>query len=198
MGYSVLMPGISNIVRMALIVEGGILCLAITLGWFLGYPPYDQVQFRWLDFILAVLATSPSLLALHLSIRSRWKSLTRLFREIEKQILPLFDSLSILEFAAISILAGIAEESLFRGVLQTALADWLGGLIGLIVASLLFGLAHFITPTYALFAFLFGLYLGWMQIVSENLLAPILVHVLYDFMALIYLVRRYRRIQTMV
>jgi membrane protease YdiL (CAAX protease family) len=53
----------------------------------------------------------------------------------------------------------------------------------------LFGLLHFITPSYALFAGLTGLYLGGLWILTRNLLVPITAHGAYDFLALVYLTR---------
>jgi hypothetical protein len=61
--------------------------------------------------------------------------------------------------------------------------------IGLAVAALLFGLAHFITPTYAVLAGTMGLYLGWLWIDTGNLLVPITAHAVYDFLALAYLAK---------
>ena len=57
--------------------------------------------------------------------------------------------------------------------------------------SAVFGAAHAITRMYALLCFLMGLYLGgvWMIDSPRNLSIPIVVHGLYDFVALIYLVR---------
>ncbi|MFC1597814.1 lysostaphin resistance A-like protein, partial [Planctomycetota bacterium] len=60
---------------------------------------------------------------------------------------------------------------------------------GLAVAAILFGLAHPITPGYVLLAGLMGLYLGWLQITCGNLLVPIMAHAVYDFLALVYLVK---------
>ena len=40
----------------------------------------------------------------------------------------------------------------------------------------------------AMIAALMGLYLGWIAIVSDNLLVPIIAHALYDFWALTYLI----------
>ncbi len=196
MGYSVRMPQENSrrkyILRLAVLVEGGLLLLAVLLGWLLGHPPAAQVSFRWQTLGLAVVATLPLLLALDLCSRIAWKPLTRLFREVERDLTPLFARCSLLELAVISILAGIAEESLFRGVLQTALADWLHPSLALVAASVLFGLGHCITPAYVFLASAVGLYLGWLLMMSGNLLVPIIVHALYDFLALAYLVRKHK------
>ena len=118
---------------------------------------------------------------------------SRLRRVVERLLVPLFQHLSVAELAIISILAGLGEEMLFRGVLQAALAGWLEGtvgvLVGLAAASVLFGFAHAITPAYFVLAMLIGAYLGGLWLWTGNLLAPIVAHAGYDFIALWYLAK---------
>jgi len=76
---------------------------------------------------------------------------------------------------------------LFRGVLQTSIAAWLGIPWGVVHASLLFGLFHPISLTYMVIAAILGLYLGTLMLVGGNLLSVMVVHALYDFAALGYL-----------
>jgi membrane protease YdiL (CAAX protease family) len=106
----------------------------------------------------------------------------------------LFADLSMMQLALISLLAGFGEELLFRGVLQSALGDRIGppwGIwMGLLVASVIFGMCHWLTSTYALLATLIGIYLGALLLLTGNLIAPIVTHALYDFVALVYMVRR--------
>jgi len=72
-----------------------------------------------------------------------------------------------LQLLVISALAGIGEEALFRGVVQAAIGQWSGlPWLGLLVASVLFGLAHMITATYAVVAALIGAYLGWLLLLT--------------------------------
>jgi membrane protease YdiL (CAAX protease family) len=59
-----------------------------------------------------------------------------------------------------------------------------------VVASVLFGLVHAITRAYVVIAALFGAYLGWLWLVTGDLTVPIVVHALYDFLVLVYLMRR--------
>ena len=102
--------------------------------------------------------------------------LGRLNRVVDQLVVPLFANCTLFDFALISIVAGFSEELLFRGLIQAALANWLEPTAGLVIASLLFGLAHIITPTYAMLAALIGVYLGWVWIATGNLLAPIVAH----------------------
>ena len=96
--------------------------------------------------------------------------------------------------ALISIMAGVGEEALFRGVLQTYFAGHVGVAPALLVTSSLFGLLHPVTAVYAVMAGLIGLYLGVLAVWHDNLLVPMVVHSLYDFVALTYLVH-YHRLQ---
>ena len=52
---------------------------------------------------------------------------------------------------------------------------------------MLFGLGHWITPSYGVLAGIIGGYLGLLTMASSNLLPAILAHALYDFAALVYL-----------
>ena len=61
--------------------------------------------------------------------------------------------------------------------------------IALAVASALFGLLHPMNSAYILLASIMGLLFGGLWIATGNLLVPILAHALYDFLALVWLVK---------
>jgi CAAX protease family protein len=116
----------------------------------------------------------------------------RLVQQVQDQLGPLLAFQSTAMLAFLSILAGAAEEILFRGVVQVGLGRVLPDGVALTVTSALFGLAHFLTPTYALLAAVAGIYLGALFLIQGNLLVPIVTHAVYDFVALSFLVRRCR------
>jgi CAAX protease family protein len=136
-----------------------------------------------------MLATVPLLLGLRWALRTHWPPLARLVAFVEERLRPLFLGSSIGQLVLLALLAGIAEEALFRGVVQPGLSRWLSPWAGLAGASLLFGVAHFLTLSYAMLASLVGLYLGALLLLSGNLLVPIVAHALYDLVALIVLIR---------
>ena len=107
----------------------------------------------------------------------------------ENEVEPLLHDSSWSEIGLVSLSVGVSEEMLFRGVFQAALTNWLGVPLGLGLASVLFGLLHPISVPYMVMAAFLGLYLGTVWIVSGNLLTVIVVHTLYDFAALSYLIR---------
>lgn len=181
-----------SLVTLALLFEGGLVLIAIAVGLLLGVPALADVRFDTDSVAQGVAATLPMLLLLS-PLARRHHGLERLRDDVTRQILPLFKNASLPQLALLSALAGLGEEALFRGVLQTWLAQHLGDAGGLVLASIVFGLAHFINRSYALLATLIGLYLGWLYLTSGNLLLPVIAHGLYDFVALIVLLNDGKR-----
>jgi membrane protease YdiL (CAAX protease family) len=182
-------PPERDVFRLALVFEGGLAVLAIVLGWWMTPPVWERVRWEWSDFGLGILATLPLAAGLLFLRRVQTGPLGRLNEVVDRLLVPLFGSCSLIQLALISALAGIGEELLFRGVLQPVLIGWLGTWAGLAIASVAFGLVHAVTPTYAVLATLVGVYFGGLAIATENLLTPLITHGLYDFVALVYLTR---------
>lgn len=189
------------ITRVAVVFEAGLALLAIGLGFLLGFSPLRALEAAFAsaevfvrDVLVGVAATAPLLLALALILRSPLPPLRRFNSLVRRQVMPLFRGTNLWQIAAISVAAGVGEELLFRGLAQAAIAEAIGGhrgwWVGLLIASVLFGMAHWISHTYAVLAGLVGAYLGALFVATEGLLAPIVTHALYDFVALAYLVRR--------
>ena len=186
-------PSIRHFPIQAAIFEGSLVVVAVGLGWLVGQPPLETFRLSAVDVGWGVAATGPLLAMFWLCLKCPLPPFRRIVRVIDELLTPLFAGCGWGELAVISLLAGLGEEMLFRGVIQRAIENWVGPpsgvYIGLIGAAVLFGLAHFITLTYALLAGLIGLYLGWLFNETDNLLVPIFAHAVYDFIALVYLVR---------
>lgn len=176
-----------SIALLAIGFELGLAIVAVGLGWLLGYPAAAGVHWTPSALFWGAVGTLPLMAGSWWVSLADWAPLRRVTRELREKIIPLFARCGVLEFAAIAVAAGVGEELLFRGVLQRALAGAIGPLGGLVIASVLFGLAHLVTRTYAVLAGLVGLYLGGLFLAFDNLLVPIVVHALYDFVALVYL-----------
>jgi membrane protease YdiL (CAAX protease family) len=191
-------PGIardSQFGRLAVAGEAGLALLAVGLGRLLGMSPLAQVQPGWGSFLWGVLATPPLLLVLIWALKRPHGSLRRLVDFVVGQLGPILSGRSTAELALLAVLAGVGEELLFRGVVQAGLARLVPNPLALLCASVFFGLAHFATSTYAVVAGLMGLYLGGLFLVQGSLLAPIVTHALYDLVALLLVVQRYRASQ---
>jgi len=79
---------------------------------------------------------------------------------------------------------------LFRAAIQGGLSQYLNPWVALVLASLLFGLAHYLSLTYFLFATGFGLLLGLGYLLTGSFLLVATWHAAYDALALCLL--RYR------
>ena len=86
--------------------------------------------------------------------------------------------------ALIALCAGVFEELLFRGVLQQVVAIHTPLWVSLIVTNVVFGALHWRNVTYASIAGIVGLYLGIIFALTNNLLVVIIIHALYDVVAL--------------
>ena len=95
---------------------------------------------------------------------------------------PVFGNLGLPAIVLISVVAGVGEEILFRGVLQQE--------FGLFVASLAFGAAHVGSRGMVVlgaWAAATGFALGGLALATGGLIAPIAAHALYDALALAYI-----------
>lgn len=170
--------------------EGGLVLVALGLGWLLGTAPFGRLAFGAQALAWAVVATVPPVAVLLWLERVGEGPVARLRRLVEDLLQRLFRGASLTDLALVSLLAGVGEEALFRGVIQEAASQAMSPLAGLVLASVLFGAVHALNATYFVFATLAGFYFGWLYQVTGNLLVPIVVHALYDLVALHRLLRR--------
>lgn len=184
-------PESRAIFRIALVAEGGLGLVAVALGWFLARPPWQQIAWNAPAVGHGLLAATPLVVLLLVVTRYPIGPFKQLQDFVRQLLLPLFAKSAVWELLLISILAGFGEELLFRGVLQTGIEQFWGSpWLALAIASVVFGLAHPMSVTYAVLAGAIGAYLGWLLMASDNLLVPIVTHAAYDFVALVYLTRR--------
>lgn len=173
-----------NLFRIGFFFELGLVLPAALLGVWLGDAPFPfRLELDLEGALLGLLATLPMAgLAFVFTSRAaaRIGFLHRIHEKVKAIMGDALKGMSLEEIILLSAAAGIGEEVLFRGTLQTIIGEpW-----GLWVQGLLFGLLHALTPAYFVLAALMGLYFGWLQAATDNLLVPILVHALYDALAL--------------
>ncbi|MFN1650515.1 CPBP family intramembrane glutamic endopeptidase [Vibrio rotiferianus] len=85
------------------------------------------------------------------------------------------------------ILTCVAEEALFRGFVQQSLSRRFDWRLGLVIASILFGLAHFAGgPLLIVFATLAGLGYGLVFYFTGRLWCAVLAHFLFNFCHLVF------------
>jgi len=189
---------VDSILPLAILFEGSLVLVAWGLSWLWGQSLWKHLAdataaqyFR--SILLGLLATAPLLASLLVSRSLPGAAWRRLRQVVDDQLLPMFAGSSWWGLLLLSVAAGLGEELLFRAVLQESVAGWLGGEFGgwwaLVIVSLLFGLCHWVTPAYGVFAALVGAYLGLLYWSSGGLVAAIVAHAAYDFFALMWLLR---------
>lgn len=172
--------------------EVGLVLLALVLGRVFQLHPLARLDPGWSALLWGLGTTVPLLAGLFWVMRRPRGPLRDLTDLVVRQIGPMLAHRSVGELVLIAALAGVAEELLFRGVIQEGLTQLIPWPLALIAASTLFGLAHFASTTYALLAGAMGLYLGALYLVQGALLAPMITHALYDLVALLAVARRAR------
>jgi membrane protease YdiL (CAAX protease family) len=177
------------VVGIGVAFEAALVPLAWLLGWLFDQPPLAGLRLDAAGAALGVAATLPMLLVFAAVLRWPVGPLIRIRQFFDDVVRPLMRGCGLLDLALLSLVAGVGEELVFRGVLQPALVRRLGLGPGLVLASLLFGLLHPITVTYVILAAGLGLYLGVVAWAGGNLLPVMVAHALYDFLVLAYLLR---------
>ena len=175
--------------EIAVLFEGGLGVSAILLGRLFGLRLEDLGAVDTAALGWGIGATIPTLL-LYMLLRSLpWDCLRRVSEQVRQIFRAEMRSLSIWKLAILALAAGFGEEFLFRGLLQKGLCNLSGGneLVVIVAVSLLFGLCHFLSKTYAVLAFLMSLYLGFLFRWTDNLFVPVAVHALYDFFVFLHL-----------
>lgn len=179
----------TTLLLFTLFVEGGLYLVGLFL---MGGSGAVRANFSlsWSGTFYALLLSLPMFAALYFAMRSKWKPLSELRIELEEKVVPIFVNSNIVDLVLIALLAGAGEELFFRGWLQGALSNRLRLWLGILIASAIFGFAHYLSFTYAIYAFITGIYLGVIYHLTGNLFVVMTIHGLYDFIALVILVRQ--------
>ena len=178
----------SRLLPLAVIGEGG---LAIAGGVWLyaaGHPVRLGATWAALGAGVAV-AVALSLVQWWLQRAAPGVGPVQAMRDLQRTIfVPLFAPLSVPEMVAISALAGVGEEILFRGAVQAQ--------FGWPIATVAFGLCHlgFSRRGWVLgaWAAIAGGVLAGLAIATGGLAAPIVAHAGYDLAALLWIRRQAR------
>jgi membrane protease YdiL (CAAX protease family) len=183
--------------RTACYFEGALIIVAVILGWVADIDPFEHIHFSESAVLYGLIGTLPLFvifLAMQQMPHPAIQKITQILIDTLAQSLHRHHWTDLFILAAI---AGISEEVLFRGVIQPWMEGLWGMTAGLIASNVLFGLVHAITPLYAVLATCVGIYLGlFLDYAGErNLVTPIVIHALYDFLAFLVIMKFYRNSQ---
>ncbi len=182
-------PGRDVIIMFIVFFEGGLAPLSLLLGYWLGHRPLAQFTWSYVDALRGAVAPIPLVLIFMCILRWPIGRLRQIKTFCEQEFVPLLAGSSWSDMALIALSAGVGEEMLFRGVLQSSLGSWLGLGWGLCAASVLFGLLHPISVPYIFLMTGVGFFLGGTFLLSGNLLTVMVTHAVYDFALMVYLLK---------
>lgn len=157
------------------------------IGWdgrLLGFASAEAAQrgVRWLPDAALGLGVGAALVAASRALSER----SAAGRALSDALAELIGRPSLGVCLLLAALSGLAEEAFFRAALQPH--------AGLVVASLCFGLAHFVPRRaflpWPVFAVVAGLGFGWLFETTGNLLAPALAHAFVNALNLRWLAAR--------
>ena len=181
--------GRHEIMRMSVLVEGLLVPAALLIGWWAGFDPMDRIRGTWLDAGLGLAGAAALALVVLGCLALPWKPVATFRSLVEQKMFPLLAASTYPDRIGIALLAGFCEELLFRGAIQPGLAlTPLGPWGAVIVTSVLFGALHGLSVAYFLLAFGISMLLGWLYLVTDNLLGPMVLHGVYDLIILLALI----------
>lgn len=179
----------AKVLAFACVFESALLVVAYGLGWIVGIDPLAALSDEYTAVAIGLAGVLPMLLLLWWGLQNPGTAMGRATGEARQFVHQFFSGIGPGGFLLVSLLAGLCEEALFRGLLQVFITGHSSVMIGLIAASVLFGLAHAVSLAYAVAATVIGVYLGAMFIYTGSLTAPVICHAVYDFIALLWLSR---------
>lgn len=173
----------------AISFEASLLLVASVLAWVFGVPILADFHWDWTATLLGLSSTLPMLAFFAWMLQSDYPAFVEIRDFLSTFVVQVFGKWSVLQLAALSLMAGIGEEILFRGVLQPGVSHVTSPFVGMIIASFAFALCHALTKAYFISTFIIGIYLSIVWQAADNLLAPIVTHAVYDFFALLYFMK---------
>lgn len=178
-----------------LVVQQG-LFLAAGIGLWLwsGASLGDFLRPDWAGVVLGIVLAAGLAGLIALALLPRPALLQRLVREQGRTVFSTERPYRPGAILIISCSAGIGEEALFRGGVQTLLAGFLPAWTAILVTTALFTIAHPGSPMLMSFVAALGLLFGLAFHVSGSLIAVMIGHALFDVFACLWIQRELRRL----
>lgn len=176
-------PGANQLTTTLIMLEGTLGVVGVVGGYWTGIDWVSIIRFRPLPFALGI-GAGVGLFLLHVVLLFpggeknplyRW-----IYRPFEEVLVHRLRLLSLEDIFLVSLMSGLAEEIMFRG--------WVQSELGLVVASVLFGLVHIWGQRgvgYGIYAIGMGFVLGGLFMYTGSLWAPAAAHVLNNLIGLL-------------
>lgn len=166
--------------------ESSLLLVAWVLAWFLDTSFLDLHRWSWKGLAVGLTSTLPLISMFFWLLQSKWEPCQNIRRIMDVFIRPIFQQFTVLQLLVISIVAGISEEILFRGVIEGGAKSSIGTVAAILLSAVIFGACHALTKFYFVLATFMGVYMSVVWMATGQLLAPIVTHAVYDFLILLW------------
>lgn len=157
-----------------------------------GRDPADFLRFEGLDLLVAALLAG-ALVGSMLLVVGLFPRFIGWAAEQQRFLFPGGRRYRPAHILLISLAAGIGEEALFRGGLQTLIGDHLPAWAAILAASLLFVLVHLGSRAVAVFVFAYSLAFGIVYQGTGSLVGVMLAHAVFDIWAIAIVQRELSR-----
>lgn len=111
-------------------------------------------------------------------------------REMLAPIRQYLSGMESWQLVVVALMAGVSEELFFRALLQNYTAQYLPGLISILLVSIVFGLMHASSMAYFIFAFVLSLIFGLVYFTEPDIVMLVIWHGVYDVIAMLVIVYR--------
>lgn len=174
--------------------EAALILVAVVLGRIANINPFENLHFSESAIAYGVAGAMPLFLLFLALEQMQAEPVVKIRNVLFETLGPGLHRYHWTDLLILASIAGLSEELLFRGVIQPWIESSWGMTAGLVGSNIIFGLAHAVTPLYAVLATLVGIYLSLSMDYGgdRNLLLPMVIHGLYDFLAFVALMRAYR------
>jgi membrane protease YdiL (CAAX protease family) len=168
----------------AVLLQGMVgVAAGLAIWWATGRDVFGFVTWQWEDLIVAAIATG-TLIPVMQSIVAAFPDFLRWAVDQQRMLFAHGRRYSRWQILVISVGAGVGEEALFRGGVQTSLSDYFPAWAAILAVSLIFAAFHL--GSRGVFAFIFATSLIFSVIFhfTGSLLGAMITHTLFDVWAL--------------
>lgn len=168
--------------QLAIVAVGILFILALNVQ-------IPDANIRWLHAVaIGTLFAIATFLLFALIYRFGGKFAQTLLKDT-RRVSGIFRGYSWVHLGCVAALAGVGEELLFRGFLQTWLSSYFAITWAILVTSIIFGVLHYLSHAYFISVILMSVAFGVAYYVTDSLLMVMVWHGAYDFIALVVLIK---------
>ncbi len=179
----------SDVMLLSILIEAGMGALALIIGWLIAVPFHATIHLsppNWVSLALGVgfgvAAAAVALLVQRLPLGFA----KRLREKVDRIATEMLGECNVPDLIGISLLAGVGEELLFRGLIQQGLSQYgVSTPVVIVLVAVLFGLLHSLSIAYVVAAAIASVGLSVLYLYTDDLVSVMVCHAVYDLVLLL-------------